>query len=61
VQGKRTVFSGIGQDTLHEFHPRTQLLSARGATAYLKGRVEFPINQKEVLFDIETDPMRGVV
>jgi predicted RecB family nuclease len=29
--------------------------------AYLKERVEFPIDQKEVFFDIEADPMRGVV
>jgi predicted RecB family nuclease len=37
------------------------LLTTPGATAYLKERVEFPINQKEVFFDIEADPMRGVV
>jgi predicted RecB family nuclease len=37
------------------------LLSTPGATAYLKERVDFPINQKEVFFDIEADPMRGVV
>ena len=61
VQGKKTVFSGIGPDTLHKFHSRAQLLSTPGATAYLKERVDFPINQKEVFFDIEADPMRGVV
>jgi uncharacterized protein len=61
VQGKRTVFSGIGPETLHKFHSRAQLLSTLGATAYLKERIEVPINQKEVFFDIEADPMRGVV
>jgi uncharacterized protein len=61
VQGKKTVFSGIGPDTLHKFHSRAQLLSTPGATAYLKERVDLPINKREVFFDIEADPMRGVV
>jgi uncharacterized protein len=61
VQGKKTVFPGIGPDILHKFHSRALLLNTPGATAYLKERVEFPINQKEVFFDIEADPMRGVV
>jgi predicted RecB family nuclease len=37
------------------------LLSTPGATAYLKERIDLPINQKEVFFDIEADPMRDVV
>jgi len=61
VQGKKTVFPGIGTGSLLKFHSRAQLLSTPGATAYLKERVEFPINQKEVFFDIEADPMRGIV
>jgi len=61
AQGKKTVFPGIRQDTLLKFHSRAQLLSTPGAAAYLKERVDFPINQKEVFFDIEADPMRGVV
>jgi predicted RecB family nuclease len=61
VQAKKTVFPGIGPDSLLKFHSRAQLLSTPGATAYLKERVAFPINQKEVFFDIEADPMRGVV
>jgi uncharacterized protein len=61
VQGKKTVFPGIGPDSLFKFHARAQLLSIPGATAYLKERVNLPINQKEVFFDIEADPMRGVV
>jgi uncharacterized protein len=61
VQGKKTVFSGIGPGTLRKCHSRALLLNTPGAAAYLKERVEFPINQKEVFFDIEADPMRGVV
>lgn len=37
------------------------MLSTPGATAYLKERVDLPISLKEVFFDIEADPMRGVV
>jgi uncharacterized protein len=61
AQGKKTVFPGIGQDTLLKFHSRAQLLSTPGAAAYLKERVDFQINQKEVFFDIEAVPMRGIV
>jgi predicted RecB family nuclease len=61
VQAKKTVFSEIGPDSLLKLHSRAQLLSTPGATAYLKKRIEFPIKQTEVFFDIETDPMRGVV
>ena len=61
MQGKKTVFPGIGPDSLLKFHSRAQLLSTPGATAYLKEKIDFPISQKEVFFDIEADPMRGVV
>ena len=61
IQGKKTVFPGIGPDSLFKFHARAQLLSTPGATAYLKEKIDLPINQKEVFFDIEADPMRDVV
>jgi uncharacterized protein len=61
VQGKKTACSGIGPDTLLKFHSRAQLLSTPGATAYLKERIDLPVNLNEVFFDIETDLMRGVV
>jgi predicted RecB family nuclease len=61
VQGKKTIFPGIGSDSLFKFHSRALLLSTPGATAYLKERVDFPISHKEVFFDIEVDPMRDVV
>jgi uncharacterized protein len=61
VQGKKTPFPGIGLDSLLKFHARSQMLSTPGATPYLKGKVDLPLNRKEVFFDIEADPMRGVV
>lgn len=61
VQGKKTAFQGIGPDSLFKFHARSQLLSTPGAAPYLKAKVDLPLNPKEVFFDIEADPMRGVV
>lgn len=61
ITGKRTVFPGIGPDTLIKFHERAKLLSTPGATPYLKQAVSLPIAAKEVFFDIEADPMRDIV
>lgn len=61
VQKKKTVFPGIGPDSLLKFHARAQLLNTLGATAYLKEPVSLPVTPREVYFDIEADPMRGVV
>jgi predicted RecB family nuclease len=61
VIGKKTAFPGIGLDSLLKFHARSQLLSTPGAAPYLKEKIELPLNPKEVFFDIEADPMRGVV
>lgn len=61
IQKKKTVFRGIGPDTLSKFRARAQLLTVPGSAPYLKKPVNLPIRQKEVYFDIEADPMRGVV
>lgn len=61
VQKKKTVFPGIGVDTFFKFRARAHLLTVPGATAYLKESVDLPAREKEVYFDIEADPMRGVV
>lgn len=61
IQGKRTVFSGIGPDRLIKFHERAKLLVTPGAKPYLKEPINLPVAQKEVFFDIEADPLRDVV
>ena len=60
-QGKKTIFSGIGQDSLLKFQERAKLLATPGATPYLKEAVNLPIAKNEVYFDIEADPMRDIV
>jgi predicted RecB family nuclease len=61
IQKKKSIFQGVGPDSLFKFRARAQLLTVPGATAYLKEAVNLPINKMEVYFDIEDDPMRGVV
>jgi predicted RecB family nuclease len=61
VQGKeKTVFRGVGADTLRTFHARAKLLATPGAKAYLKAPLSLPAAQTELFFDIEADPMRDV-
>ena len=57
--GKKTVFPGIGPSTLEKYLSRAKLLCTPNARPYLKSPVELPIRDKEVYFDIETDPMKG--
>jgi predicted RecB family nuclease len=58
--GKKTIFSGIGQKTLQTFNARAQLLKAIPAEAYLTDVVALPTAEKELFFDIEDNPMRGI-
>jgi predicted RecB family nuclease len=58
--GKSTIFKGIGQKTLRTFNERAQLLKATPAQAYLTDAVALPVAAKELFFDIEDDPLRGI-
>lgn len=57
--GKKTVFPGIGQNTLKKFQERAILLTKPKAEPYLLAPVDLPVTPKEVYFDLETDPTRG--
>ena len=59
IKGKKTVFKGIGPDTLEKFTARARLISTKGV-AYLRAPVLLPVTDKELFFDIEVDPMRDV-
>ncbi len=60
LDGKRTVFHGIGPDTLTKFHVRAKLLSTKDAQPVLRAPVQFPAHDSELFFDIEVDPMRDI-
>ena len=58
ITGRKTVFPGIGPDTLRKLHARAQLNTTVGAEPYLTGPVDLPDTETELFFDIEVDPMR---
>jgi predicted RecB family nuclease len=60
VRGKKTVFAGIGPDTLLKLQRRAQLLCASNPQPYRTADFTFPTAERELFFDIEVDPMRDV-
>jgi predicted RecB family nuclease len=60
IIGAKTVFRGIGVETLEKFHARAKLLAAPGGKAYLRAPIRLPAAELELFFDIEVDPMRDV-
>src|SRR5690606_17339456 len=60
IDETKTVFPGIGPDSLRRFHERARLLAAPGARPLLRSPVLFPAYECELFFDVEVDPMRDV-
>ena len=59
VNGKKTIFSGIGPATLQRFKARAELRSQSGEP-YAVEPIQLPAETVELYFDIETDPMEDV-
>jgi len=55
-----TALPGIGADLLRRFQARARLQSRRGSNPYLIEELELPALDRELFFDVETDPMRGL-
>lgn len=60
IDRKKTIFPGIGPETLWKFHERSKLLSTKGSKPYLRAPIHLPAYERELFFDIEVDPMRDV-
>ncbi len=60
VSGQKSVFPGIGPDTLRKFQERAKLLADGNAKPYLRAPITLPNNARELFFDVEVDPMRGI-
>ncbi len=60
ISGKKTKFHGIGIDTLKKLQNRAILQKTPGARPYLKEVIAFPSHERELFFDVETDPMRDI-
>ena len=59
LDGKKTVFRGVGITTLEKYQRRAQLLCKPDFGPYLKEALSLPVRPNEVHFDIEADPMRN--
>jgi predicted RecB family nuclease len=60
IQGRKTVFRGIGSDRLRLFHARAVLLKASPPKPYLCGPVILDLAPLELFFDVEVDPLRDI-
>jgi len=60
IRGSKTVIPGIGVDMLKRFKVRAQLQTKLDPKPYLREDVEFPSQELEFFFDVETDPMRDL-
>ena len=60
MRGSRTVFPGIGPDSLEKFQARARLQMIPDSSPYSTEPISLPVSDTEVFFDIETDPMRDV-
>lgn len=58
IEGKKTIFKGVGPDRLRTFHERAKLLTDPDAKPYLKAPIALPHSNVELFFDIEVDPLR---
>lgn len=61
MEGRGTVFRGVGQERLRTYVARAKLLTTPGATGYLKSPITLPEIGHEIFFDIEADPLRDCV
>jgi predicted RecB family nuclease len=60
MQGRKTVFCGIGPDRLRLFQARAAMLKAPSPQPYLRAPVSLDLAPLELFFDVEVDPLRDV-
>jgi predicted RecB family nuclease len=58
ISGKKTVFPGIGVDTLNKFQKRAKMLSDPASRPCRNEEIVLPSSELEIFFDIEVDPFR---
>lgn len=60
IMGKKTVFPGIGPNTLMKFYERAKLQTSKESNILIRSPVKLPDYELELFFDIEVDPMRDI-
>jgi len=58
--GKKTAFRGVGTGSLEKFKLRAKLLSNPGAKPVVTQSFEINRAERELFFDVETDPFRDI-
>jgi predicted RecB family nuclease len=60
IDGKKTVFKGVGPDRLRLFQARAAMLKAPVPKPYLRAPISLKVVPIELFFDIEVDPLRDI-
>ena len=60
INGKKTVFAGMGADRLRQLQARAVMLKGSPPKPYLREPVTLDVFPIELFFDIEVDPLRGI-
>jgi predicted RecB family nuclease len=60
IDGKKTIFKGVGPDRLRLFQARAAMLKAPVPKPYLRAAISLEIVPVELFFDIEVDPLRDI-
>lgn len=61
VKGKKTIWYGIGPETLSKFQRRAELLVNPQRGPYAHTRIELPDATRRLMLDVEADPFRDLV
>jgi predicted RecB family nuclease len=60
IEGKKTIFKGVGPDRLRLFQARAGMIKAPVPKPYLRAPISLKIVPVELFFDIEVDPLRDI-
>jgi predicted RecB family nuclease len=60
IEGKKSVFPGLGLDRLRLFHSRAVMLKSTPPKPYLRAPVTLRVVPVELFFDVEVDPLRNI-
>ena len=59
IDGRNTIFRGIGIKSLEKFKARADLIKSNNAEPYLTEPIALPDPERELFFDIEDDPLHN--
>ena len=60
VRGGKTVFAGVGAESLEKYQTRARLITDVDTRPSIRGDLRLPSSPNEIFFDVETDPMRDI-